>query len=149
MDDKPFLHGSGPFSIATVCRLKTKNSLPILGRELAHAVPPGLCQNPEGFDISLGAANGADRFPYDVRVDLRSAPTIGGSAREWFSAGGPEQARIRSLALSVGWGPPTRPGHSVWAWWEYYMPLWRLVKRLEFTLIYPNQKMGQKISENL
>jgi len=31
MDDKPFLHGSGPFSIATVCRLKTKNSSPSWG----------------------------------------------------------------------------------------------------------------------
>ena len=32
------------------------------GRVLAHAVPPGVCRDPEGLAIFLWADNGAGRF---------------------------------------------------------------------------------------
>jgi hypothetical protein len=82
-----------------VCRLKTKNSLPILGRELAHAVPPGLCRDPEGLAIFLWADNGAGRFLYLLKVDR-----FQGYAGGWFSAGWPEQALNQWPVLPVGKG---------------------------------------------
>jgi len=126
--------------------LKNKKLLPILGESWLTRFHPDYVKILKVLTYLLGA-NGADRFPYDVRVDLRSAPTIGGSRSRVVFGGGPEQARIRRLlSLSAG-GPPTRPGHSVWAWWEYYMPLWRLVKRLEFTLIYPIKKWAKRLAK--
>ena len=62
---------------------------------------------------SLGADNGAGRFPYQVGGrTLGSVPggqigpplPFGGSARGWFSAGMPEKALILWPALPVGMG---------------------------------------------
>jgi len=49
MDAKACQPDIWPLSIAAVCQFKTNNSHPILGRELAHVVPPGLCPDPAGL----------------------------------------------------------------------------------------------------
>jgi hypothetical protein len=92
---------------------KNKNSRPILGRELAHAVPPRLCPDPED--------------PITYLFGLITGPTVsltGGQTlclllpfRFWLAGGFQRVCRsrlsIHDLLSLLASGPLTRPGHRL------------------------------------